>query len=168
MNSYYAEQAFQNLINKAGFGKMKLSFISIIKIANKHNSSRVNNVLSWLEKEGYRSPEDTPIDLLIDKLLAIDSYFSLPTKSGKEINIGVDVTLNPNEVRSKFNKLKSMETMLKEQGFHNVLVVEFAVKKSFKDWTKEDVQSLKRQLVVAIQATRNNKHFANSITLSLE
>lgn len=132
-NSKTAENMFDSILNTAGLCNLANAYSTqqLIQIANTIRPGRVQNVEQQRAKAGKQTKWNvTPAKLVLDWVYGIDTLIA-PEGESNSKRFGFDVTLNPNEVKSKVAKLKDFAPLWKATGINKVAVVLLVVPNDF-------------------------------------
>lgn len=173
-NGDAAENAMRSICKKL-FGNYKLSISNsdLINLFIKTHPNRYQIVKECLIKENWfnefqgETLADVPDWILQDRLLGLDCFFPLKTKSGKQIWIGLDITVNPHETTNKLNKLTKMANSLHYTKIKHCLVVYWNIDKPLVQFDDKDYLKIKKTLIHHIKHLVKSELFVDIITLTL-
>ncbi len=139
----------------------------IIKVAIKYFPQRVEKVEWVLLDQGYDNLYQANIKVLADHILGLDEVFCLRTKSGKLITVGLDVTINPQELIAKPKKLQRLKPMLQDLGIDLVIVVLWQISSSPSSWSTQEKEQITDKIKTQVKMMRATKQWVTDITLIL-
>ena len=108
-------------------------------ILTKHYPKRYQAVQKGVRKDFDMDLEELGADLILDHFYGLDLVVDLETESGEVIRVGIDVTVNPNEVQKKLDKgSQEIKGLLQDLGIQRFLVVLYQVEKPYNQESKND------------------------------
>lgn len=149
------------------FKPWNCSIEKIITTVYKYYPRRVMRVMEILEEEGFSSLKQANRRTLSDHLLGLDEVFQIPTKSGRFITVGVDVTINSEEVENKRRKLNKFKPMLNELDINYTIVAIWSDTTPVAQWSQQQQKAMARKIIAQVQGQIELDTFVGEMVLSL-
>lgn len=118
---YAGEQIFDKQLKAAKLPKVKLDSLQLIKIAQSSSigQERISHAMPYLLSEYGKQWgkkfiidwQDVPASVILDYIYGVDQLFAF-----RGWTIGIDVTVNPNAIADKSDKLKRLKPLLSAIG----------------------------------------------------
>ena len=118
---YAGEQIFDKQLKAAKLSKVKFDSLQLIKIAQSSSigQERISHAMPYLLSEYGKQCgkkfiidwQDVPASVVLDYVYGIDQLFTF-----RGWTIGIDVTVNPNAIADKSDKLKRLKPLLSAIG----------------------------------------------------